>query len=78
MTEVIRTDERFKDKYLDRIPLGRWAEPDEIAPVFVFFASDAASYVTGQILAADGGMTIGSSRRNPRRRAQRSTPRFTR
>lgn len=58
MTETIRTDERFKDKYLERIPMGRWAEPDEIAPVFVFFASDAASYVTGQMLAADGGMTI--------------------
>lgn len=58
MTETIRTDDRFKEKYLDRIPMGRWAEPDEVAPVFVFFASDAASYVTGQILAADGGMTI--------------------
>jgi 3-oxoacyl-[acyl-carrier protein] reductase len=58
MTETIRTDERFRDKYLERIPLGRWAEPGEIAPVFVFFASDAASYVTGQVLAADGGMTI--------------------
>jgi len=58
MTETIRTDERFKEKYLDRIPLGRWAEPDEIAPVFVFFASDASAYVTGQGLAADGGMTI--------------------
>ncbi len=58
MTELIRTDPRFKDKYLERIPLGRWADPDEIAPVFVFFASDGASYVTGQILAADGGLTI--------------------
>jgi 3-oxoacyl-[acyl-carrier protein] reductase len=58
MTETIRTDERFKEKYLDRIPMGRWAEPDEIAPVFVFFASDASAYVTGQVLAADGGMTI--------------------
>jgi len=58
MTETIRTDERFREKYLARIPLGRWAEPAEIAPVFVFFASDAASYVTGQVLAADGGMTI--------------------
>lgn len=58
MTETIRTDERFRESYLARIPLGRWAEPDEIAPVFVFFASDAARYVTGQVLAADGGMTI--------------------
>lgn len=58
MTETIRTDERFKEKYLDRIPLGRWAEPQEITPVFLFFASDASSYVTGQVVAADGGMTI--------------------
>ncbi len=58
MTETIRTDERFKEKYLERIPLGRWAEPAEIAPVFVFLASDDASYVTGQVLAADGGLTI--------------------
>ena len=58
MTETIRTDPRFREKYLARIPLGRWADAAEIAPVFVFFESYAASYVTGQFLAADGGMTI--------------------
>ena len=58
MTETIRTDERFKDKYLERVPLGRWAEPEEIAPVFVFLASSGASYMTGQIVGADGGLSI--------------------
>ena len=58
MTEKVRTDERFKDKYLQRIPLRRWALPEEIAATYVFLASDEAGYITGQVLAADGGMTM--------------------
>jgi 3-oxoacyl-[acyl-carrier protein] reductase len=58
MTENIRGHEKLAAMTLARIPLGRWASPEEIAPTFVYFASDAASYVTGQVLAVDGGTVI--------------------
>lgn len=44
-------------RLLERIPLGRISEPSEIANVALFLASDLASYVTGAVIAVDGGMT---------------------
>jgi citronellol/citronellal dehydrogenase len=41
------------------IPLGRTGTPDEMANMIVFFASDAASYVTGQVIAVNGGTPMG-------------------
>lgn len=45
---------------IERIPLKRMAEPDEIARVHAFLASDDASYLTGQVLWVDGGLTVGA------------------
>lgn len=58
MTETIRTNEKFAANMMNRIPLKRWADPSEIAGAFVFMASDAASYITGQVLPVDGGMVM--------------------
>ncbi len=55
MTGKLQTDEKLRKIYEGRIQLGRFAEPEEIAPAFVFLASDDASYITAQVLGVDGG-----------------------
>ncbi|MEK6255866.1 MAG: 3-oxoacyl-[acyl-carrier-protein] reductase [Chloroflexota bacterium] len=50
--------EDAKEGFLDMIPLGRKGEPEEIAYAVAFLASDEAAYITGQVLAVDGGMAM--------------------
>jgi NAD(P)-dependent dehydrogenase (short-subunit alcohol dehydrogenase family) len=54
--------DQYPDGYLEaqqqRIPMGRKGDPAELAATVVYLASDAAGYVTGQVLPVDGGMTI--------------------
>jgi 3-oxoacyl-[acyl-carrier protein] reductase len=56
-TEIIaHLKEDARKEFLQRIPMARFGKPEEIAAVVGFLASDAASYVTGQVWRADGGM----------------------
>ena len=55
MTEALGP--ALEDKVKEKIPLGRLGEADEIAQAVLYLASDAGSYITGQVLTIDGGLT---------------------
>ncbi|MGX7419777.1 2-dehydro-3-deoxy-D-gluconate 5-dehydrogenase KduD [Carnobacterium gallinarum] len=57
-TEPIRQDPARNKEILDRIPAGRWADPEDLMGTAVFLASKASDYVTGHILAVDGGWLV--------------------
>jgi meso-butanediol dehydrogenase / (S,S)-butanediol dehydrogenase / diacetyl reductase len=52
---VVTADEGLLSQFVNRVPLDRIGQPSDIAPVVLFLASDAAGYVTGQVLPVDGG-----------------------
>ncbi len=55
MTRKLQEDPKLREIYMRRILLNRYAEPEDIAPAFVFLASDESNYITGQLLCVDGG-----------------------
>ncbi len=57
MTKDMQEDEALMAKFMERMPLGRIARPDDIAAVMAFLASDDARFVTGVNLPVDGGLS---------------------
>jgi 2-deoxy-D-gluconate 3-dehydrogenase len=59
LTQPLRDDEERNEWILSRIPMKRWGTPEDMAGLYVFLASDAASYITGQLFPVDGGWLAG-------------------
>lgn len=62
ITETEMTRDRIaagKDGYLEKLPVGHIGQPGEIASAIVFLSSEKASYITGQVIHANGGMYLG-------------------
>lgn len=51
--------DEIKQKARERVPLGRFGQPEEVANVVLFLSTDAAAYITGQVIVVDGGLSVG-------------------
>ncbi len=56
MTDILKQE--VKESILKNIPVGRIGKPEEVARAVMFFADEKSAYITGQVLAVDGGMTM--------------------
>lgn len=55
--QVIK-EEGFMERLVDRTPLGRVGEPEEVSSLVAFLCLPAASYINGQLICVDGGMSV--------------------
>ncbi|WP_395152659.1 glucose 1-dehydrogenase [Ilumatobacter sp.] len=58
VTEAAANPEKLREAFRRAIPIGRLGEPDDLAGAVLFFASDAAAFVTGQVVSVSGGLTM--------------------
>ena len=58
-TEIASTEyEEYRHYWKDEVPMRRYGSPDEIAPAALYLASDASSFMTGEVMVIDGGYTL--------------------
>jgi gluconate 5-dehydrogenase len=60
--KVLYENQKWVEYIVDRIPLGRPGQPNDLDGTVIFLASDASAYVTGQIILVDGGFTTGATK----------------
>jgi 2-dehydro-3-deoxy-D-gluconate 5-dehydrogenase len=58
LTNPLRADAERRDALLARMPAGRWGTPEDLAGAVVYLASDASAYVSGAVIAVDGGYLV--------------------